>query len=112
MRQNRTLIIKLQLIIMRDLLNKIVDVNIVSQIGSKHQSQDFFYPVNYGKLVINEKIGAYVLGHYNSLKTFRGLVVAIIEREENSELIVAVADLDNTYTFKQIRALVEFQERF
>lgn len=97
---------------MKNILNKTIDVIIDKKIGSRDKNKGFYYASNYGKLAEDETVGAYILGEYRPLESFRGKVVGVIEREGMLGSVVVVTNPENTYTFKQISALIEFKERF
>ncbi len=101
----------------RDYLNKKVTVKMDRPLGSKHPKHGFIYPVNYGYIPgtisgDGEGLDAYVLGEFQPLESFEGVVKAIIHRtDDNDDKLVVMSD-DKNYTNEQIRALTEFQERF
>lgn len=101
----------------RDYLNKKVIVKMDRPLGSKHAKHGFIYPVNYGYIPgtisgDGEELDAYVLGEFNPLETFEGVVKAVIHRtNDNDDKLVVMAE-DKDYSDEQIRALTEFQERF
>ena len=101
-----------------ELLGKEVTVYIDRPIGSKHQDYpNLEYKVNYGyikdiKAVDNEYQDAYVLGVNKPLKTFKGVVKAIITRKTDEEDKLIVCDIKDNYTNKQIRDMIDFQEKY
>ena len=101
----------------RDYLGKIVTVKMDRPLGSKHPKHGFVYPVNYGYIPNtisgdNEELDAYVLGEFKSLEEFTGEVKAIIHRTNDNDDKLVVMDREKNYTYDQIKALTEFQERF
>ncbi|SHK19030.1 NUDIX domain-containing protein [Paramaledivibacter caminithermalis] len=102
---------------MKEYLGKKVKVFIDRPLGSKHPNYGFVYPINYGYLSNTvsgdgEEIDAYVIGEFEPLKSYEGYVIAIIYRKNDVEdKLVVCRDL-NMYNKAQIRALVDFQERF
>lgn len=101
----------------REFLGKEVEVVMDRPLGSKHPKHGFVYPVNYGYIPNTisgdgEELDAYVLGEYSPLKTFKGVVKAIIHRTNDDDDKLVVMAKDKNYTDDQIRALTEFQERF
>lgn len=101
----------------RDYLNKKVTVKMDRPLGSKHPKHGFIYTLNYGYIPgtisgDGEELDAYVLGEFNPLETFEGVVKAVIHRtNDNDDKLVVMAE-DKDYSDEQIRALTEFQERF
>ncbi|MFT4326592.1 MAG: inorganic diphosphatase [Candidatus Woesearchaeota archaeon] len=100
-----------------DFLGKDVTITIDRKMGSKHPKWDFYYPVNYGyvKGVMSgdgEELDAYVLGVYEPLETFTGMCIAVLQRTKEHDDKLIVVPQGTSYTDDQIRALVEFQERF
>ena len=101
----------------KNYLNKIVTVKIDRPLGSKHPKYGFVYPVNYGFIPNTisgdgEELDAYVIGEFEPVESFHGVVKAIIHRlnDDDDKLVVMAEDKD--YSDEQIRALTEFQERF
>lgn len=102
---------------MEEYLGKLVKVIIDRPLGSKHPSHDFFYPINYGYIPgtvsgDGEEIDAYIIGEFEPLEKYVGIVVAIIKRENDSEDKLVICKDVNRYNKSQIEALVEFQEKF
>ena len=101
----------------REYLNKIVNVKMDRPMGCKHPNHGFIYPVNYGYIPgtisgDGEELDAYVLGEHIPLEEFEGRVIAIIHRtSDNDDKLVVMKDGRN-YTDDQIRALIEFQEKY
>ena len=100
-----------------DFLNKKVLVKMDRELGSKHPKHGFIYTVNYGFIPNTisgdgEELDAYVLGVFDPISEFEGIVKAVIHRtnDNDDKLVVMPEDVD--YTDEQIRALTEFQERF
>ncbi len=101
----------------KEYLGKVVNVIMDRPMGTAHPKHGFIYPVNYGYIPNTvsgdgEELDAYVLGEFKPLKTYTGVVKAIIHRtnDDDDKLVVMPADKD--YSEEQIRALTEFQERF
>jgi inorganic pyrophosphatase len=102
---------------MRNLLGRTVKVKMDRPLGSKHPDYELIYPVNYGYIEgtvsgDGEEIDAYVLGEFEPLSEFEGVVVGIIERSNDVEDKLVVAKKLNSYSKEQIKALTEFQERY
>ena len=100
-----------------DFLGKVVKVKMDRMMGSKHPKHGFVYPVNYGYIPNTisgdgEELDAYVLGVFEPIEEFEGLVVAVLHRtnDNDDKLIVCPEGID--YSDDQIDALTEFQERF
>ncbi|MBN1038968.1 inorganic pyrophosphatase [Clostridium botulinum] len=86
-------------------------------LGVKHPKHNFIYSLNYEFIPNNvsgdgEEIDAYIICEFEHLKTYEGYVVEIIKRKNDIEYKLVVCKDLNKYNKKQIRALVEFQERF
>ncbi len=102
---------------MEEYLNKILEIKIDREMGSKHPKYDFIYPVNYGYIPNtisgdNEEIDCYLLGVFEPVKEYRGECIAIIHRtNDNDDKLIVVPEGVN-YTNEQIESLIEFQERF
>ncbi|GAA0079045.1 inorganic diphosphatase [Clostridium sp. CTA-5] len=102
---------------MKNYLGKRVNVIIDRQLSSKHPKYKFIYLLNYGYIPNTvsgdgEEIDAYIIGEFEPLKRYEGYVVAIIKRENDVEDKLVVCKDINKYSEDQIKALVEFQERF
>lgn len=100
------------------LLGKEVSVVVDRPIGAHHPKYgDMIYPVNYGYVPNvyagdGEEQDVYILGVDKPLKTFRGRVIAIILRNNDSEDKLVVCPDGVTLTERQIREQVDFQERY
>ena len=102
---------------MESYLGKQVMIVMDRPLGSKHPKHGFIYPVNYGYISgtvagDGEEIDAYVIGEFEPLEKFEGYVIAIVERKNDVEDKLVVCKEKNKYTKEQIKALIEFQERF
>lgn len=102
---------------MNSYLGKLVKVKIDRPLGSKHPKHNFIYSLNYGFIPNTiagdgEEIDVYIIGEFEPLETYEGYVVAIIKRTNDVEDKLVVCKELNKYNKEQIRALVEFQERF
>lgn len=101
-------------------LGKIVSVKIDRPLGSLHPKfKNLKYLVNYGFIPNtlandNEEIDAYVLRVNKKLKTFKGVVVAIIKRKDDIEdkLVVMPQNNFENVTEQEIRKFTYFQEKF
>lgn len=102
---------------MEKYLGESVNVVIDRQLGSKHPTYNFVYTLNYGYIPNtisgdDEEIDVYIIGEFEPLEKYKGYVVAIIKRENDIEDKLVVCKYLNRYNKDQIKALVEFQERF
>lgn len=102
---------------MDNYLGKLVKVKVDRPLGSKHPKHNFIYSLNYGFIPNTisgdgEEIDAYVIGEFEPLEIYEVYVVAIIKRINDIEDKLVVCKELNKYNNEQIKALVEFQERF
>ena len=102
----------------RKYLNKNVTVTIDRPLGSKHPQFGFEYPVNYGYIEKEiapdgEDLDAYVLGVGESLKSFTGVCIAIVHRnDDDDDKLVVVRESDREWTDADITEAVNFQEQW
>ena len=101
----------------KDYLGKEVVVEIDRQLGTRHPRHGFMYLLNYGFIPNTvsgdgEELDAYVVGEYEPVETFTGVVIAVIHRTNDDDDKLVVAPVDKNYTDDAIRAMTEFQERF
>ena len=102
---------------LKEYLNKIVEVKMDRPMGSRHPKKWFIYPVNYGYIPNTisgdgEELDAYVLGIHEPVETFTGKVIAIIHRLNDNDDKLVVTSEGKNYTDEQIMALTEFQEAY
>jgi inorganic pyrophosphatase len=102
---------------MHEYLNKKVKVIVDRPLASKHPKHQIYYPLNYGYIPNTvsgdkEEVDAYIVGEFQPLKEFIGVVIAIIHRKDDIEDKLVVSNNLHKYSKEQIQALVEFQERF
>lgn len=102
---------------MEEYLERFVKVIVDRPLGTKHPSHGFFYPINYGYIPgtvsgDGEEIDVYIIGEFEPVDNYSGFVVAIIKRENDNEDKLVVCKEKNKYNVDQIKALIEFQERF
>lgn len=102
---------------MRYSANSKVKVIIDRPMGSRHPEHGFIYPVNYGYVPgtlaeDGEEVDAYVLGEFEPLDHFEGVVIGIIVRNDDNENKLVASRYVDRYGADEIRALTEFQERF
>lgn len=101
-------------------LGQSVVVTIDRPLGSKHPRFDYYYSCNYGEILgtqaaDGEPIDVYVLGVFVPMTEYSGNCIAIIRRTGGHDIedkLVVVPPDATPYSDEQIRALVEFQERF
>ena len=98
-------------------IGKIVNVVMDRPLGSKHPKYGFIYTLNYGYIPNTvsgdgEELDAYVLGEFEPLNTFTGRVIALIHRTNDDDDKFIVFKDGKNYTYDQIKALTEFQERW
>ena len=101
----------------RRFLGKTVRVKIDRPIGSKHESFDIHYPVNYGYIPDTvapdgEELDAYVLGVLVPIEEFTGRCIAVIHRIDDNEDKLVVAPENVEFSDEDIRALTRFPERY
>ncbi len=94
-----------------------VTVTIDRPLGSRHPTHGFIYLLNYGFLPgtisgDGEPLDAYVVGAFEPVTSFSGVVLAVIHRLDDYDDKLVVAPVGLTYTDDQLLALTEFQERF
>ena len=100
------------------MIGKIVTVTVDRPLGSCHPKHpDIYYSVNYGYIdgIIapdGEEQDAYILGVDIPLKTFTGIVIAIIHRRDDVEDKWVIAPEGMTFTKKQIEKMTHFQEQY
>ena len=97
--------------------DSVVKVIIDRPMGSRHPEHGFIYPVNYGYIPgtlaeDGEEIDAYVLGEFEPLDSYEGVVIGIIIRNDDNEDKLVVSRHIGRYGAEEIKALTEFQERF
>ncbi len=101
-----------------DVLGKTVHCVMDRPLGSAHpRYPDMIYPVNYGYVpgVIagdNAEQDVYVLGPTEPLESFDGVVIAVIHRFDDCEDKWVVAEKGDTYSEKEIRDTLAFQEKY
>lgn len=87
-------------------------------LGSSHPTyKDMIYPLNYGYIKEymagdNDYQDAYVLGENQQLKTFDGILIAIIHRKNDNEDKWVVAKKGTSYSKEDIFEAVYFQEQY
>ena len=101
-----------------EIIGKTVEVTMDRPIGARHPKHpEVVYPINYGYIAglmggDGEEQDVYVLGPGEPLATFRGRVIAVIERADDVEEKWVVSDGTREYTPEEIARAVQFQEQF
>jgi inorganic pyrophosphatase len=99
------------------MLGRPVDVTVDRPLGSRHpRHPDLVYPLNYGFVPGTRSgdgapIDAYLLGLDAPVATARGVVVAVVLRDDDVEDKLVVATDGDRYAEDEISAAVAFQER-
>lgn len=101
----------------KDFLGKEVKVVVDRGLGTRHPKHGFMYMLNYGYIPNTvsgdgEELDAYLLGVYEPVEEYDGVVIAYIHRtnDDDDKLIVVPKGIE--YSDDAIKALTEFQERF
>ncbi len=100
------------------IIGKEVTVTVDRMMGTRHpRHPDIFYPINYGYVegIIapdGEEQDAYIVGVGEPLKTFTGVVIAVIRRRDDIEEKWVVAPRGATFSKDEIAKLTEFQEKY
>jgi inorganic pyrophosphatase len=87
-------------------------------LGSYHpEYKDLYYEVNYGYIEgvmgkDNEELDAYVLGVKESLDSFRGKCIAVIERTNDNDDKLIVVPIGSDYSNDEIIKETYFQEKY
>jgi len=101
-----------------DFLGKTVNVVIDRPLGSAHPKYGWLYGLNYGFVPDTlapdgEELDAYVIGVKQPIKNFTGRCIAVIHRtDDNDDKLIVVSNDKEALTNEDIRAAVNFQERF
>ena len=108
---------KRKLLNYKNYLNQKIKVKVDRKLGDKHPEYEYIYSLNYGYIPNTEsedgeEIDVYILGEFDPLEEFEGVCRAIIYRVDDIENKLIVTAEDKKYSIDQIKALVEFQERF
>jgi len=103
----------------RSYLGKKATIKIDRPIGYIHKKGEkvLNYPINYGYLpgVIGgdgENMDVYLLGVKEIVDSYKGKIIAIIHRENDSEDKLVMAPVGMKFTEKEIASAVEFQEKY
>lgn len=95
-----------------------VTVTMDRPIGTEHPKHpEVYYPINYGYVEgvmggDGEEQDVYVLGPTEPLNTFRGRIIAVIERADDVEEKWVASDGKVAYTKEEIEQAVRFQEQY
>lgn len=101
-----------------NVLGKAVHCVMDRPLGSAHpRYPEMIYPVNYGYVPgimagDHSEQDVYVLGPKTPLKTFDGVVIAVIHRFDDCEDKWVVAEKTGLYTEAEIRSILNFQEKY
>jgi inorganic pyrophosphatase len=101
----------------RGLLGQVVMVTIDRPMGSRHPKHGFVYPINYGYVsgVIapdGDELDAYLLGVDQPVESAEGVVMAVVHRRDDDDDKLVVIPAGVTLDDAEIKAAVDFQERF
>lgn len=102
----------------RKMLGSVVTVTVDRPLGGRHPNYpDMIYPVNYGYIKgimapDGDELDAYILGVDEPVGEFRGIVIAIIRREDDVEDKLVVAPEGIAYSVEEIKAAIWFQEQY
>lgn len=98
-----------------------VQVTVDRPLGSAHpRFPELIYPLNYGEIPgtvsgDGQPIDAYLLGWSEAVAEAEGIVIAVLEREDDAEdkLVVAPSEAaGQRWSHEALLAAVAFQERF
>lgn len=99
-------------------IGRIVTVTVDRPLGSYHPAyKNTYYPINYGYVegVLTpdeEEQDAYILGVNQAVEKFTGKVIAIVHRNNDVEEKWIVAPDEMSFTEKEIREKIHFQEQY
>ena len=101
----------------KDFLGKEVIVEIDRQLGARHPKHGFIYMLNYGYIPNTisgdgEELDCYVLGVFEPLSEFEGKCIAIIQRTNDNDDKLVVANEGKNFSDDEIRDLTNFQEQY
>ena len=103
---------------LENMLGQTVEVYIDRPLGSTHpKHNDIVYPINYGyiKEIIaldNEYQDVYILGVNEPIEFCKGIVYAVIERENDIEDKLVVVTDNKNYSIEEIKDKINFQEKY
>ena len=101
----------------KDYLKKNVVVKTDRQLGTRHPKHGFMYMLNYGYIPNTisgdgEELDAYIVGVYEPVEEFAGIVIAIIHRYDDVEEKLVVAPENMIFSKEEIEKQVHFQEQY
>lgn len=102
----------------RKILGSSVTVTMDRPIGAEHPKHpSVIYPINYGYVAglmggDGEEQDVYVLGERKPLKTFRGVIIAVVHRFDDVECKWVACKEGASYSAETIEKEIAFQERF
>lgn len=100
------------------MIGQTVEVFVDRPKGSIHpKHQNIVYPINYGYIkeiiaVDKEYQDAYILGENKPIDYCKGIVYAVIERENDIEDKLVITTDDKEYSIEEIKKIVNFQEKY
>lgn len=100
------------------MIGELVKVIVDRPLGSYHPVyKDLYYPINYGYIedafaFDKEEQDAYILGVYEPIKEFTGVVIAVVRRLNDVEDKWVVAPVGVSYLKEEIVELIQFQEKY
>ncbi len=95
-----------------------VEVIVDRMMGTYHPKHpNIYYPINYGYIegimaLDGEEQDAYIIGVDKPIKTFTGIVCAIIRRYNDIEEKWVVAPENSVFSKEEIAEMVKFQEQY
>jgi inorganic pyrophosphatase len=100
-------------------LGKVVKIGIDRPIGYVHVKEKYTltYNINYGYIpgVLggdDEELDVYLLGVDFPVEEYEARIIAIVHRENDIEDKLVAAPVGMTFTAEEIRAAVDFQEKY
>ena len=103
----------------RSYLGKVVTIGIDRPIGYVHKKEKYSltYKINYGYIpgVLGgdgEELDVYLLGVDTPVEEYTARIIAIVHRENDVEDKLVAAPVGTSFTAEQIRASVDFQEKY
>ncbi len=101
-----------------EIIGQKVEVIVDRMLGTYHPNHpELCYPINYGYIegIIapdGEEQDAYIIGVDKPVKTFVGVVIAIVHRYDDVEEKWVVAPEGMTFTKEEIKKQINFQEKY
>ena len=100
-------------------LGKVVKIGIDRPIGYIHKKEKYTltYKINYGYIpgVLggdDEELDVYLLGVDTPVKEYEARIIGIVHRENDIEDKLVAAPVGKSFTADEIRAAVDFQEKY